>query len=63
VVFSSFHLLPPLVAVGFGILATILSSIHSIRVLANRVSPDRVPRPLWQLLIRFGFVRSSCESL
>jgi enterobacterial common antigen flippase len=56
IVFSGFNLLPPLPAVGVGMFAVILSGVYSIRVLANLVSMDRLPRPMKWVLIRLGFV-------
>ena len=53
VVFCSFYVLPPLLAIGVGTLAVILSGVHSIRVLVNLVTTDRIPRPIVQLLVLF----------
>ena len=58
VVFCGFYALPPLLATGVGILAVILSSGYSIRVLLTLISPDRIPRPMQRLLAPFGFSSS-----
>lgn len=50
VVFSSFYILPPLLSIGLGILATLLSSVYSIRALLNLISLDQIPRPVLKLL-------------
>ncbi len=50
IVFCSCWVLPPLFAVVIGVLATLSSSIYSIRVLVNFISPDRIPRPFLRLL-------------
>jgi PST family polysaccharide transporter len=50
VVFCSFYALSPLVALGVGTLATLLSSFYSIQVLLNLVSLNRIPRPALKLL-------------
>ena len=55
VVFCGFYAVPPLVATGVGTLAMVLSGIYSVRLLLNLVSPDRIPRPVKRLLIRFRF--------
>ena len=56
-VFCGFYILPPLWATGMGILAALLSGVHSIRVLVHLISLDRIPQPLRQLFVRFGFAR------
>ena len=52
IVFCAFYVLPPLLATGLGALATIVSGIHSARVLVHLASPERIPRRLRQLLLR-----------
>jgi PST family polysaccharide transporter len=51
VVFCGFYLLPPLVAIGVGTLAVILSGVYSIRVLLKLTSLGRIPRPVQRLLV------------
>jgi PST family polysaccharide transporter len=50
VVFSSYYLLPPLLTIGLGVTATLLSGIYSIHFIVNLVSPERIPRPIVRLL-------------
>jgi PST family polysaccharide transporter len=50
VVFCSYYALPPLLAMGVGALAVLLSAIYSIQVLLNFISLDRIPHPLLKLL-------------
>jgi antigen flippase len=52
IVFCGFYVLPPLLATGVGILATIASGVYSTRVLVKLVSPERIPRRIRQLLVR-----------
>ncbi|MCP2499950.1 MAG: O-antigen translocase [Deltaproteobacteria bacterium] len=58
VVFCGFYILSPLFAVGLGILAVILISAYSIRILFNLVPSDRIPNPLRRWLARFGLTTS-----
>ena len=53
VVFLSFYTLPALVATGVGVLAIISSGVHSIRVLVNLVTMDRIPGSIVRLLVLF----------
>jgi PST family polysaccharide transporter len=55
-VFSSFYVLPPLAAAGFGMLAMMLSGFYSIGVLINVLSPDRIPQPVRRLLVWLRFL-------
>jgi len=57
-VFCGFQMLPPLLAIGVGVLAMILSSIYSVRVLLQLVSLDRIPRPMLRLLLWFHLAPS-----
>ena len=57
-VFCGFYILSPLFAVGLGILAVILISAYSIRILINLVPSDRIPNPLRRWLARFGLTTS-----
>jgi PST family polysaccharide transporter len=57
-VFCGFYILSPLFAVGLGILAVILISAYSIRILFNLVPSDRIPYPLRRWLARFGLTTS-----
>ncbi|MGJ0484007.1 MAG: O-antigen translocase [Methylomicrobium sp.] len=50
VVFCSYYVLPTLLAMGVGALAVLLSSVYSIQVLLNLISPDRIPRPVLKFL-------------
>ena len=50
VVFCSFYVLPPLLAMGVGLLAVLLSGVYSIQVLLNLISLDRIPRHVLKLL-------------
>jgi enterobacterial common antigen flippase len=55
IVFCGFYVLPPLIATGVGVLATLLSGFHSIRSLVSLVSMDRIPRALRWPLVRLRF--------
>lgn len=57
-VFCGFYLFPFWLATAVGTLAVLVSGVYSIRVLLNLISPDRIPRPLQRLLMRFGFAHS-----
>jgi enterobacterial common antigen flippase len=50
VVFFSYYALPPLLAMGVGVLGVLLSSIYSIQVLLNLIPLDRIPRFVLKLL-------------
>jgi PST family polysaccharide transporter len=50
VVFCSYYALPPLLAMGVGTLAVLLSGVYSIQVLLNLISLDRIPRSVLKLL-------------
>jgi PST family polysaccharide transporter len=49
-VFIGFHVLTPVAAMTFGILATMVSSYASIRSLVHLVSPQRLPRVIERFL-------------
>ncbi len=51
VVFWGFSAIPPLFATGLGVVAVAASSIYSLRVLLTLGSVDRIPRPLFKLLV------------
>ena len=55
VVFCSYYVLTPLLAMAVGTLAVLLSGVYSIQVLINLISPDQIPRPLLKLLQWFRF--------
>jgi antigen flippase len=55
VVFCAFVMLPFLFAVVLGILAAFLTGLYSIRVLLTLLCFDQIPRPIGELLTRFGF--------
>jgi len=59
VVFCSFYALPPLLAMGVGTLAALLSGVYSIQVLLNLISLDRIPLPLIKLLRWFRLTPGS----
>lgn len=63
VVFCSFYALPPLLAIGVGTLAVLLSGIYSTQVLLNLISLDRIPRPVLRVLAWFRLAPSSCKEL
>ncbi|MGZ5028515.1 MAG: O-antigen translocase [Methylobacter sp.] len=50
VVFCSFYALPPLLAIGIGALAVVLSSAYSFQVMLNLISPDQLPRQVLKAL-------------
>lgn len=54
-VFGGFYVLPFSLAVGLGIVAAVLSGAYSLRVLLELVSPERIPRFIRLLLVRFRF--------
>jgi enterobacterial common antigen flippase len=58
-VFSSFYVLPSLLATVLGMLAVTFSAVYSVRALLNLVGRDELPRPLQQLISCFGFARLS----
>jgi antigen flippase len=62
VVFGGFYVLPLLPATSIGILAVVISGVHSIRTLAKLVSVERIPHPLRRLLAGFGLVPSVAAS-
>jgi enterobacterial common antigen flippase len=53
IVFASFYILPSWLTIVIGTLATALSAVYSIRVLVNFISPDRIPRSIMRLLMKF----------
>jgi enterobacterial common antigen flippase len=55
VVFCSSNLLPFPVATTVGIVAVLLSTAYSMRVLLNLVSLDRIPLPMVRVLAGLGF--------
>jgi len=59
VVFCGYYALPPLLAMGIGTLAAVLSGVYSIQVLLNLISHDRIPRHVLKLLQWFRFASSS----
>ncbi|MBS0150530.1 MAG: O-antigen translocase [Nitrospira sp.] len=59
VVFGGLHLLPPLVAIGIGALAVMLSGVYSLRVLLNLISMDRITCSMKHVVGKFRFVRSA----
>jgi enterobacterial common antigen flippase len=61
IVFCGFYVLPLLAAFSVGIVAMVISGIHSIRTLVNLVSLDRMPRVMHRLLVLFRFVPLTVE--
>ena len=59
VVFCSYYTLPPVLAMGVGTLAVLLSGVYSIQVLLNFISLERIPRPVLKLLKWFRLTASS----
>ena len=57
IVFCSFYVLPPGLAMTAGTLATILSGLYALRALVNLISRDRIPRPILYLLDMGRFTR------
>ncbi len=58
VIFCSFYVLPPLLAIGVGTLAVLLSGIHSIQVLLNLIPLDRLPHRVLCVLVWFHLAPS-----
>jgi len=54
VVFCGFYILPLLYSAVFGIVATILISVYSLRRLTSFLSPEQLPTPIRKLLTAFG---------
>jgi enterobacterial common antigen flippase len=50
-VFCGFYVLPFLLAIGFGMMVSILTGIYSVRVLLNLVTLERLPRSVLRLLV------------
>jgi enterobacterial common antigen flippase len=59
VVFCASNLLPFPLATALGVLAVVLSTAYSIRVVVKLVSRDQIPRPLLRLLAGLGFAPSA----
>ena len=59
VVFCSYYVFSPLLAMGIGTLAVLLSGFYSIQVLLNLISLDRIPSPVLKLLQWFRLASSS----
>lgn len=63
VVFCSYYALPPLLAMGIGSLAVLLSGVYSIQVFLNLISLDRIPRPVLKSLQWLRLAPSSYTEL
>jgi enterobacterial common antigen flippase len=63
VVFCGFSILPFPVAAGLGVLAAIFSCAYSIRAFLTMFSWDQIPRPLNQVLGRFGLRPRTADRL
>jgi antigen flippase len=50
VVFCSFYIFPPWLAMGVGALAVVLSSVYSLQVILSLISPDQLPRQVLKAL-------------
>ncbi|HEY8158408.1 MAG TPA: O-antigen translocase [Methylobacter sp.] len=50
IVFCSFYILPPLLAMAVGTLAVLLSSVYSLQVILNLISPSQLPRQVLKVL-------------
>jgi PST family polysaccharide transporter len=50
VIFCSFYVLPPLLAMGVGTLAVVLSGVYSLQVILNLISPSQLPRQVIKAL-------------
>jgi antigen flippase len=50
VIFCSFYILPPLLAMGAGALAVVLSGIYSLQAILNLISPGQLPRQVLKAL-------------
>jgi enterobacterial common antigen flippase len=61
-VFCAFYVIPILWAACLGTLAAIICGVYSIRVLSAFISWEQVPRPLQQLIVRFGLAPSRAEN-
>ena len=59
VVFCGFYILPPWLATGVGILATLLSGMYTLRILVDLISTEHIPRSLRRLLILFRLAPTS----
>jgi PST family polysaccharide transporter len=58
-VFAVFYVVPPVVAVAVGAVATIASGWYSMRVLLNLVSSELIPRAVQRFLARIGVTCST----
>jgi PST family polysaccharide transporter len=61
-VFCASNLLPFPLATSLGVLAVLLSTAYSIRVLVKLVSLEQIPRPMLRLLAGLGFVPSAATA-
>ncbi len=62
-VFSGFYLLPFAYSVGLGLIATLISSIYSVRTLASFLAAEQVPAPIRKLLIALGLNSTGREEV
>jgi enterobacterial common antigen flippase len=58
VVFCGFYVMPFVFAVSVGMLAILLSSAYSFRVLFQLIPVDSIPRPVLRALVRLGSISS-----
>jgi enterobacterial common antigen flippase len=59
IVFSSYYFVSPLLAIVAGLLAIAVSSVYSVRVLVKFISPDRIPKRIFRLLLWLRLTSSS----
>jgi antigen flippase len=62
VVFLSFYVLPQRAALSVGVLAVLLSSFYSVRVLSKLIPTHEIPRPMRQLLIGLRLVPANAST-
>jgi antigen flippase len=58
VVFCGFYVFPLAISISLGVVATLASSICSMRVLLDLISWNRVPRPVQRLIVGLGWASS-----
>lgn len=56
-VFAGVYLFPPLIAVGLGIVAVLVSTIYSTRALVSLIPLGCIPLPILKVFVKFGFIR------
>ena len=61
IVFTCFYLVPFWIAIGIGAIATLISSVYSLKALLRLVSLNKLPRPLLKLLQLFRIASSNTD--